>query len=382
MELYFFLSRTMLIERLLGVAVYAGLLVLMYLIVRSAKNYKTLHRTLNVYVFFLCVMAFFYIPSETADLYRWRQTFDIYRWANQSFLEFFNSNLIGSATPVANLYMYFCNLTGIDGVLPAFCALVFYGNAFYILKDLYRRHSISAKSISETLLMFMSAGCFVEVISGIRCMVALSILARCFYVEFCDGKPSMKCLFWELVAALTHAMAVVIFVGRLVWWLWQKNQERRVRLWNLFVLTVSATVVLTYGMDYISFAANKAIGYMSDSGSYSYSWEYLMRAAAVIQIILILKNMSKKSESKEIRELRKFNITCLFIDVLFVFNYSIFHRLNSLLLILMMPVAATAMEQSKNRRLTTVISLISLVILCLACVRGNLSGYKFFLMFA
>ena len=380
MNLYVWLTRTMLIERLLGVTVYAGLLLIMYLSIRGAKDSKTLCKVLNVYIVLLCIMAFFYIPGENADLFRWRQIFDMYGWAQKPFLTFLHEHVFQASTPVAYLYMYLCNITGIHGILPLFCAGIFYSNVFYILKNLHCRHGVSAHSVAELLLMFMSAGCFLEVISGVRCLVALSVLGRCFYDEIYNNKSIFKCILWEGLAALTHSMAAVLLAGRLVFWLFQNKQRGVKQVVNLVMICVIAAIAFKYGSEYFVAAYNKGLSYLLSDDTYSYSWEFLMRGLVVLQMVIIFTGTPKTSTRPELKDIKRFSVICFVLDVVFIaFDYNVFHRLNTFLLIVMMPLAGIAMDRNKYH-LTSMIRLLSLLILALACTRGNLCGYKFFLL--
>ena len=373
----------MLIERLLGVAVYAGLLLVMYLAVRSAKNYTSLCRILNTYVVLLCVMAFFYIPERSADLYRWREVFVEYGWADQSFSEFFDGQLIRTSTPIAYLYMYLINLTGIKGLLPAFCTLVFCGNAFYILKDLYRRHQVSARSISVALFFLMAGGGFLEVISGVRCFVSLSILARCFYDELFNDKPILKNIIWEGLAALIHSMAAVLLVGRLLFTLIQKNRRPVEKVVNIVLTAAIVLFVFQFGVDYIVAALSKAEYYATNDDGYTFFWEYLIGAIVMFQFAFVLLKVRRTSkrmpEQHGMRNLIRFNLALFAVELVLAFEYNMFHRLIMFSTLTMTPLTAVAVDDPHNRGLNRMIWLLSILVLFLACARGNMSGYKFIL---
>lgn len=384
MALFNWLTRTMLIERFSGVAVYAGLLLVMYYKIRRAKSHKSLNRILNVYIFLLCVMGFFYIPGTGADLYRWRATFTMYGWAEQSFLQFFNEQLSRTATPVSHLYMYLLNRTGIDGLLPAFCTLVFYGNAFAVLKDLYRKHRLSAPSIAVSLFFLMAGGSFLELISGVRCFVSLGILGRCFYEELYNDKPILKNIVWEVFAALTHSMAAVILVGRLLFTLVQKNKRPTQKILNIFLAVMIAVVAYAVGGEYIASGLLKAERYLTADSTYTYFWEYLIGAIMIVQFcVVLLKQWSalKKTPGRDgMRNLMRLNLAMVAVELLLAFEYNIFHRMVMLSTIMMIPMVADAVNDPRNRGLGRIIMMFSVVVLFVACARGNLCGYKFMLL--
>lgn len=378
------LSRTMLIERVSAMVVYVLILAIIYKRIRRAKNYKTIKNALNAYIILLCILAFFYIPPVTADLYRWRAIMTVYEWAKKSFVDFFEDYLVRINTPVAYLYMYLFNLTGIDGLLPAFCALVFYGNAFYILKDLYRRHEVPANNIALTLFFIMAGGSFLEVISGVRCFVSLSILARCFYDEFYNNKPIIKNIIWEALAALTHSMAAIFLIGRLLFTVLQKNHRRSEKALNIIFAAGIAAIVLYFGSGYISSGLRKAEYYLTNENAYSYFWEYVIGAVVVLQFVIVLwrvyKQHSGRSMSVGKQNLIIFNTIIIAAEVILCFEYNIFHRSVLFSTLTMSPLVAETMTSSRKKGLGQTMWWISLLVLFLACTRGNLCGYKFMLL--
>jgi len=379
-ELHYWLVQTMLIERLAGVSLYAGLLGAMYLLLRSAKDHKAVCRILNAYAVVLCIMAFFYIPGEEADLGRWRDVYAEY-WRSLTFSEFVENHMMKSTTPVAYFYIFIFQRTGIDGLLPAFCALVFYGNLFYILKDLNRRHHISAWSISTVLLFLMAGGGFLEVISGVRCFVSLSIMARCFYNEIYNGKPIVRNLPWEIIASLTHSMALILLGGRFVFLLLQKRRSPLMKLLSIAFAAVLIAGGLYLGRNYISGAMDKLETYLSGENDYTYFWEYLLGAFMIVQFLIILSKgkwtMRRNPDNHELRNMIVLNWGVLAAEFVLVMEYNSFHRINLFSTLMLLPVAAETIEDEKNPGLDRVIGLLSLFILLFACARGNLSGYKF-----
>ena len=382
MNLYYWLARTMLIERLLGVTVYAGLLLIVCFVVGSAKNYATLRRALNIYLLLLCVMAFFYIPGEQADLFRWRILSA--GWKQMTFTAFFNQYLTKITTPVAYLMIYLCGKTGVEGVLPAVCALIFFGNTFYILKDLYRKHTLSAQSISISLLFLMAGGGFLEVISGIRCFVSLAILARCFYDEIYNRKSILKTFGWEVIAALIHSMALVLLVGRLCFLVIQKKRRLGEVLISAAVAAVSMIVIFTYGTSYVVAALNKGVDYVTGSEVYSYIWERLIGIIMVVLCMIVLRKvrrtLNRMPERIELKNMQFFNTALIAVELILAVEYNMFHRMVMFSTLTMLPMVAEMTNDRHNRSLSQMIKVISLAVLVLACARGNLSGYKFVML--
>lgn len=379
MGLSLWLARTMVIERLFGVGTYFVLLVFMYVAVKNSRSKTALRLVLNIYVLLLCIMGFFYIPSKDADLTRWREYMEV--WRKYSLREFYQQYLSRYSTPAAYLLMFLCAKTGVDGLLPLVCTWIFYGNVFYILKDLHMRHDYSPKSIATALFVFMALGSFADIITGIRCFTGLAILGRCFYDEIYNGKPILKNIVWEIIAALMHSMALILLCLRIIYLLLQKNNSLWRKLFNIGLVAAFIFLIIQYGLRFLRLATNKAWGYLTNDEAYSYGWEYLIGGiAGVIFLIVLLVQHGQPLERNE-RELRISNTSLLIMTLVLSFEYSIFHRMMGFLSIMMLPVIVGELDRrTVKRNFRQTLMLLSAVVLVIACARGNLSGYKFFLL--
>lgn len=371
------MNETMLAERLIGVITYSIILFFVYVSLKNAKKYKQLQRILNIYLIVICILAFFYIPAKTADLTRWLEYSE--KWRLMPFKEFYELHLEKNNVPVAYLLMYLCSLTGIDGTLPAICALIFFNNVFYILKDLYKKHNVSANGIASALLFIMSTGCFLEVISGVRCFVALSILARCFYNETINNKSIINNIIFCVIASLLHPMALIIYTIRLFLLLVQKSNSFIKKTFSICFVLIFCVLFFEYASPYIDTALDKASDYTSSNTAYSFIWEYIIGILSSIVYITVLYKYKKTKNSTEFDNIVIFNIVFLIICLVFSFEYNIFHRTITFLSIINTPIISKSYDLAKNKNLYRFLTFFSCLILLLACTRGNLCGYKFLL---
>ena len=310
------LQRTMVIERGCGVALYAVVLFYVYYALKNAENHTAVKRVLNIYILILSVMAFFYIPYKSADLYRWFEITE--RWKDLSFAEFFKVRMVGNTTALADLMMYLCTKTGLKGFLPAFCSFVFFSNSFYILKDQSKKHGASSENLACALFVLMCTTCFLEVISGVRCFVALSILARCFYDELYNEKPILKNIVFEIVACLIHSMAVVVFGLRLLFFIFQKSGSFSKKAFNICSCGVVIFFIMKYGQENIDRALAKANSYVSGAQIIStYIWGYIIGVIILLQIVLCL-HAYKHNEKQGIKNMLSFNLLLFVIELAFV----------------------------------------------------------------
>ncbi len=372
------IERTMIIERLCGVALYAIVLFWFYFLIKKANGYKTVKKYLNYYIVVLCLMAFFFIPPQTCDLFRW---FDMSEnWHFYSFYEFCNVKAFTSTSPIAYIFVYLCRLTGVDGILPASCAFVFFGNVFFVLKDLVKKHDALPKNIATSLLVIMSTGILMDAMGGVRCFPSLSILARCFYEEIYNDKAMIKTLPWEIVACLIHPMSIIVLAIRFFFLVFQKNNNIFIKFFNVLIAIIFCFFAIKYAPIYIGAALDKADSYISSSNGYTYKWGYVISIIIILQIFIVLLHY-KKIKSCYIWNMCAFNSVLFLIEVLFSFEYSIFHRTTLFSAIMLSPlISKIDVLPGKGDTLRVKLEILSIVMLLVACVRGDLSAYKFFLL--
>lgn len=375
------LKSTMLIERFCGVFVYASTLMCTYYSLKKARSYRKFSRILNVYLVILTVMGFFYIPGEQADLTRWRTIIE--NWHTLSFSSFYETRMRGSTYPMGLLLIYLCQQTRIDGMLPAVCAFLFHWNIFAILKMVYKKYDCSAHDVALSLLLFMSAGRFLEAISGVRCLVALAILARCFCEEFLTQNFKFRNVIIELLAALIHPLALVLLAIRLAFLFIQRAKTLWGQLFNVVFAVVAIMMGLRFCWNYIINATDKATVFLT-SEAYSYTWEYIIGwivLAVTTYILYFSIQLNKTIQSVPFQNLIVFMLILVLVEVTFCFEYSIFHRTISFSAMLLLPVSIYMLKNSERRTHRQLIYYASVILLLLACARGNLCAYKFLLLF-
>ncbi len=379
MDISSMLKETMLLERLSGVALYAIVMFWMCSKIRTAENEKSINSTFNWYILILTLMGFFYVPGGSTDLARWLHL--TREWHTIPFKEFFETHMLKSSAPIGYLMMYVCRLTRINGTLPALCAFLFHFNIFHIFKDLYKKHKISAETLSLVLMFFMSKGLFLEAIAGVRCLVSLSIISRCFYDEFVNNKSIMKNIIWELVAALMHPLALVLLTIRVFFMAFQKKDNTLSKLGSIFLVGIMVPVLYKYGSGYLNAAVDRAQSYITSDDMYSYIWEYIIAIITLLVLsVFIFKREFDPEKRLKYKNIFNFSLILFLVEIMFMFEYSTFHRVNSFFTIMMIPVMANKLEGENNIGLINLVKISVWIILLIAGARGNLCAYKFFLL--
>ena len=130
-SIFEFLNRTYLIERLFGIITYGLVVAFGFAWIKKSKTNKQLRASLIFILFSLILMAFFFVPDSSKDLYR---LWDLALYhSKKDFTVFFRDSVLKSSEPLNLLFLYAGGKIGIMGLLPAFSALIFYSCSFSIL---------------------------------------------------------------------------------------------------------------------------------------------------------------------------------------------------------------------------------------------------------
>lgn len=371
-----------LIPRLIGLFIYAIVLMFFYILV-SRINRKDLGKLLFIYTIILSIMAYNFVPAEGNDLYRLIDVMHFY--AEQNFEQIINS-LKQSSTPVHVAYFYLIGKLRVDGLLAGITAFIFYRNIFYILKKFALRYSISSKNTALALLFFMATGSYMEVISGIRTMLGISIVAVCFYDELIEGKSIFKNVLWYIIAMLMHPVALAIIIIRILFMAMESSKSKFGKLRLGIVLIILAMALFKYGNRYIISMGDKVIEYVTLEDGYSYFWEYVIGIIDLTLILVIQGNLRKdikKFKSLEyMKNYLRFSWVISAVVIIFlIVEYNTFHRLVIFNSILVGPILMETLNNGykKSEILSKTIFITSIIMLAIACARGNLCSLKFFM---
>lgn len=406
MTLELWLKDTMLIERLLGVFVYVAVTVIAYSQLRHTTDFRKRKAIFRRTFIALCVMAFLYVPGASADLCEWQKIFDKY-WEHQGLFEFIKGTMLDSNTPLSYLVIYLCEKTGIDGVLPMVSCIVFFTFVFKIFLDTSvsctltpgeeeeqnksslfknaKQKNAATYSLALVFLFFMSSGCFLETISGVRCFVALSIVAWCIYSELVKDRKLLKNLIFYMIACTVHLAAIPVVAFRLVYLLIGQFGHKAPKIGTYAVTLFMCLGGVTVGRGLLFAAINKGNSYLTND-RYSYTWEYIIGFLELAVLIVALIRFRKIRNDEGVKNLNALAGFCTFMCTVVTclcFEYSIFHRYVLFTMIIMIPVIYTVLQSCIKKgdyRFVNFVRIISILAFALACARGNLCGYKFFLL--
>ncbi len=378
-------------ERLVGVAVFSFVLVVICLSL-IGKSSRQIKKILIVYTLILTVFAYFYIPYETADLYRINELVDSF--SKLSFSKFIAKQKALGDRGIANVLYWLIGKTGVPQLLPAIVTFVCYSCIFYIISKTAEKNQISGKNVAITLFFYMSIGNYMFVIAGIRCMLGISLLAFCFFRENVEGKFNLLHLPLYFISAFVHPFAAVLIAARFIVSIFDTKSTTVKKRIYFFILGVGI-ILATYFLDgYLDEIVKKAKSYLRGDG-YSYLWEYVLAIlACFVMLSALLKGKDIIAKSK-----LKLNVwilyeIALFIVALFVcYEFTTFHRLTTYIMpIIALPLLMTVLQSIDDKKklgqtsssgmiidFGSCIMLVSILLLFIACFRGSLCSFKFFI---
>ena len=372
------INSSYLFERALGAIVYCSVVFLFFLLISLCKNYKNLKKIFIAYVICLSLMAFFYIPSDSVDVYRWYSLAD--EWVKMPFSDFLKYEVATSATPVAYLYIYLCCIAGIRGILSGVTALITYSCIFYMLFIIFKsRKVVDFKNISAIVFLTMCSGVFWSVIGGIRSCLAFSIVLACFFKETIKGRGYVIDLLFLLLACFIHTAAFVV-VGVRYFALLIANKRIRSIIKVLIISSVTLIGVL-FLKDYLFGAIDKFIHYYIEGVYFSGKAYISTLVIFFIESIVLLSFFSNKRIRAAVAFEQRIFIGCfLLLELVVLGNFVMLARFGIILLYLLPLPLISFLELKKNImaiRGRPFIVLFSFLCLFLNYTCGDLSAYKF-----
>ena len=376
-----------LFEIIIAIFIFSFFLIFFTINIARAKSMKSVKRLFIGYIFVLVLMGYFYIPITNADLYR------INGLINNSYkyMDFHQILILmtSSRNAIGVLYFWIFGVIGNLKLLPAVTAALFYSNIFYIIYKSSIKYNFSTKTISRIVLFFMAGGQFFEVVSGIRTMLAFSIIALCCYKEFFENKSFILNLPFYIIAVFVHDAAFILFVIRVIYIFLQPEKNIKKRIINIILCVIVMLLGVYFAQDLIARTIYHGSRYVNGD-VYFYLSEYIFAIFCIIFMyysILIFYKFKKmnKVNSLEMKGFVNFVTLLLIFDTMFYFEYTIFHRYRTFIMMLILPIIGFLLESSKEDKTGILknyirnFQLFFLVTYISTISKGNITGLKFFI---
>lgn len=374
-----------LFERLFGICAYMIVLILVcFILVKTNVSCKAI---LGIYLICLCVMAFFYKPYITADLYRIFVQMDYF--STMDFNLFWNDYALESSIPISRLLFWIFGNIGINSLLPVFSGFFCYTLIFYIIIKTKQLYDISNKTIAIVLFFIMTTSMYISVIGGIRMMLALTMIAFSFFRATVEKRITLIGILFFISSIFIHEMSIVVIAIVAMTLLFDSNKNILKRIGLGVTFGIIGIVFAFKFNDTVYDIYLKFLEYVFGD-KHSDIWEYLMGFLIIISLILISVKYHYIRRENEYINVNKCNLATVFsicIAICFCFEFSIFFRFGGhVALLFSIPSMMITLEKTRGKAslifkgidLRTIVILLSCIIALISCTRGSLCSLKFF----
>ena len=370
-----------LVQRLIGVGTYTLCLGWFYLCINKIKGVR-IH--LWMYCLILAIMGFFYKPLDGSDLGRVQNAMLYY--ATLTWPELMKQ-MLTSSSPLAVLYYRIIAAFGDKRALPFMTALLTYILCFSMLIDCRKRFESDKKDISLVLLFFMSRGLLMMTIANIRTMLSLAVVAYAIYAFFVRNKSLILCMALMIVGALMHNVGMLAVLLFLAFYIFSGGNKRK-HIVTMLQSVALIPAIIVYGGTFISRAAEKGLAYLSYTDGFFYIWEMILSLIIVTVTLGVLRGyrkviayMGQKDGLYHGFLKFQFLISAISFVLLFV-EYNSGLRLSWLVTILDMPMLLIILKDERltakwANKVRNTLYIVSIIMLFIACFRGDLCSLKF-----
>ena len=385
MGIQLFLERTMVVERVCGVLVYC--LVLSFICNGiSISRPSSTRRWLIAYIGILSLMALLFVPPETADLTRLCKT--MRDWSSHD-VSWVIAQSLESATPAVYWYFWLIGQLHFDALLPCITCAIFYSLLFSCYWDYARRASVSPRNVALGIALVMSLGNFVGVISGIRYSLAAAFLIRAVYLELFAKKRLFFNAPYYVLAATFHSVGVALVLIRFLFFAIQRGNGRRSRFFRIILAVVLITLIVSIIPSIVIDMLKKAELYFLDN-VYSDLFNGISLFVADVFILhsfFLAKRETRESEFEDgatnVNWAGFMALLGLISIVALPVEFSTFVRFGTISMMLVPIVAMNLLQRRpdfRNDGYRHLAWATTFILLLVACTRGALSSYKFFLI--
>lgn len=231
-------------------------------------------------------------------------------------------------------------------------------------------------------------------IANIRTMLSLSLVAYAIYLYFIERRSFLKCAIVMLIGALLQnvgMLASMLFVAFYI----VKGAKGRSRILTVIEGAIVIGIAAVYGRTFILGAAEKGLKYLSYTKGFFYIWEMLLSLMVIAASYFIMLQYRKSFEahalvsaaegdalmqSRSLVQFQAFIAAVSFVLLFIEFNSGL--RLSWLLTILDMPMIVIVlsdpqMSSVRKKQINAILFTISIIMLFVACARGDLCSLKF-----
>lgn len=218
---------------------------------------KNLSKVFCLIVLGISTISYFYVPTESADLFRHFETINMYREAG---VDWVIENRLG-LNPLTHLLFYVFSLFGEPRIYPVFCTLVTYGFCFLILYRASKFYSLKRSVIALLAVFLLFNWNYLHVVSNCRIFILYAIVAFFFYMEFIENRLHKSAIVVYVASVFYHYAILLVVVPRFMLYFY-KPANKTIYLWAiLFILFFAYFGASNYQTIFFESVSDKVEGY-------------------------------------------------------------------------------------------------------------------------
>ena len=360
--------------RLSSLFLYCLLTLFLYLGIRYGKKEDTKY-FFAIFSGILAVFAYFFVPTKYLDLYNlWERA---ERFADMSAWQTIKYHFEAEGANLGFLYIALVSKVN-KHLVPAIAALIVLRNfftAFYELHEVNQNYSRDFASLA--VFFYLSTGQYASTISGIRSGVAFSVLFICFFREIYQNKPIWKNIIWYVVASLFHSVGIVVVAVRLIVEIFLSKGKNKIVLFLFGGVVLAFLVVSGFGAT----VYEKALFYLEEEQSPYLGWSVLSRTLSNMVIFFVLIMTIRRASNPLDRKYAVLLSSFLACAIICYTSHTIYVRFSAFAACfasLYISRVNYMISAEKSVKIKYVVLILSVIILGLECVRGDLNTMAFF----
>lgn len=323
------------------------------LFLTAVCNKRNLHRIYLLITVGISMLSFFYVPSESADLYRHWESIKFY---GEQGLDWVLENRC-NINPLTSLLFYIFSFVGEIRLYASFCTFITYGFSLLLLYRVSVFYSLSKQAIVLLTMFLLFNWNYLLVASNCRIFMLYSIIAFFFYMEFVEKRLHKTAFVVYIASVFFHYGILLVIIPRLFMYLY-KPANKLVYLWAIILVAFFAYKgTSNYEAILLESVSDKIEGY-KEYNVFG-TWQYLNSLACVLLCCFyVFKRRNYLNNIKKYVMLFWLIIAFLFLQIT---NFQVLYRESNLTASLSIVLFANILWSYKDQRMEQIIMIQSII---------------------
>lgn len=230
---------------------------LISLFIISICRKKHLSIAYTFIVISLSVISYFYVPTESADLYRHFETIEFYGEMGLSWVLENECHL----NPLTSLLLYLFSYLHDPHLYTSFVVIVTYGFTMLLLYRISKYYSLNKRIITLLYTFLICNWNYLLVASNCRIFMLYAIVAFFFYMEFIEDKMHKTALVIYIAAIFFHYGILLVLIPRFLLYLYKPKNKILYAIIPIVLLYIAYNGVSSYGSIFVDSVSDRVTQY-------------------------------------------------------------------------------------------------------------------------